>query len=52
MAEQPASGFRGLASGFFQGATNVAERITGRDLDGDGEVGSSMNIAAAMQKRR
>ena len=38
-AEQPASGFRGLASGFFQGATNVAERITGRDLDGDGDVG-------------
>merc|ERR1719409_2533816 len=38
VAEQPA-GFRGLASGFFQGATNVAERIMGRDLDGDGDVG-------------
>merc|ERR1719174_1412579 len=38
-AEQPASGFRGLASGFFQGSVNIAERLTGRDLDGDGDVG-------------
>jgi calcium-dependent protein kinase len=43
---------RQMASGFLQGATNIAERITGRDLDGDGDVGTSMNIAAAMQKRR
>ena len=43
---------RQMASGFLQGATNIAERITGRDLDGDGDVGTSGNIAAAMQKRR
>ena len=53
--QQPAlegSRFRQMTSGFMQGATNIAERITGRDLDGDGDVGTSGNIAAAMQKRR
>merc|ERR1712078_280280 len=53
--QQPAlegSRFRQMTSGFMQGATNIAERITGRDLDGDGGVGTSTNIAAAMQKRR
>ena len=37
----------------FGGKFNsLFNRLLGRDLDGDGDVGTSMNIAAAMQKRR